>query len=403
MWRARLLADAGRDLRAHRLRTFLSALGLFVGVLAVVAVTAIGAVVEDVFVANAEQHDGRRATVGVSLPLSAVNATVPGIVDVLEHRVRAAGGDYALVAAVQAQVSADAAATRATAADGFRPQRISLVAGDLAAIRRLPVLDGRWADWRRPSLPGGIVVNQAGRDAYGGVGTELSVQPSPLFAPYPQRIVAVIADGLSAPELYLPLATAAYLQPGVLPADTTITVQVHAARTGEAVLRQDLGDVLADLGVDGSGIEIRRLDTVDGLLSSVRRTRTMFGLVAAVLLAIAALGLLNIGLATVRERHRELTIRRALGSTRARMFALVLLSSLAAGLLAALAAIGVGAATVAVVIPRFLDPAEAISPPGFPVGSALLGLAAALAASLAGGLAPAIAAARVDMAHVLRE
>ncbi|MGA5817659.1 ABC transporter permease [Kitasatospora sp. NPDC094028] len=403
MWRARLLADAGRDLRAHRLRTFLSALSLFVGVLAVVAVTAIGAVVEDVFVANAEQHDGRKATVGVSLPLSAMNAAVPGIVAVLDHRVRAAGGDYALVAAVQAQVSGNAAATHATAVDGFRPQRISLVAGDPAAIRRLPVLDGRWPDCRQAALPGGIVVNQAGRDTYGGVGTELSVQPSPLFPPYPQRIVGVIADGLAAPELYLPLPTAEYLQPGILPADTPVTVQIHAAHTGEAVLRQDLGDVLTDLGVDGSGIEIRRLDTVDTLLSAVRQTRTMFGLIAAVMLAIAALGQLNIGLATVRERHRELTVRRALGSTRARMFALVLLSSLAAGLLAALAAIGVAAATVTVVIPHVLDPAEAISPPAFPVGSAVAGLAAALAAGLAGGLAPAIAAARVDMAHVLRE
>lgn len=199
------------------------------------------------------------------------------------------------------------------------------------------------------------------------------------------------------------MPTADFLQPGILSGATPIDLQVHADKVGEQVLRQDLGDVMADLRVDTSSVDVRRLDTVDSLLEGVKQTRTLFSVVAAVLLGIAALGLLNIGLATVRERRRELTIRRALGSTRLRMFSLVLLSTLAAGLLAALAAAGVAAAVTTLVVPHLLDRAKAVTPPGFPLGAAVVGLVAALGASLIGGLAPAIAASRVDMAFVLRE
>ncbi|WP_127359074.1 ABC transporter permease [Actinacidiphila soli] len=155
-------------------------------------------------------------------------------------------------------------------------------------------------------------------------------------------------------------------------------------------------------GLDPGELDVQRADTVGQLVGNLHTTQRAFLGVAAVTLLVAALGLLNIGLATVRDRTRELTIRRATEAARSRVFSLVLLSSVLLGLLAAAAALATALAVVTLVVPHVLNPASPIHAPSFPYSAGTAGLAAALAASIAGGLAPALAATRVDMAQALR-
>jgi hypothetical protein len=55
----RLIFDALTDLRAHRVRSALAAMGLFLAILSLVAVITIGTVVREIFVARDEQLNGR--------------------------------------------------------------------------------------------------------------------------------------------------------------------------------------------------------------------------------------------------------------------------------------------------------------------------------------------------------
>jgi putative ABC transport system permease protein len=170
----------------------------------------------------------------------------------------------------------------------------------------------------------------------------------------------------------------------------------------EIALRDTATRISADLGLDPSTVEIRRADTVGQLTGDLAHTEKAFVWIAAVILVVSTLGLINIGLATVRERTRDLTIRRAFGATRSRVFCLVLTGALLLGLLSAITAIGVAYLGVSMVVPHLLDPHAAIADPQFPWGTGVQGVLVAIFASLAGGLAPAAVAARVDPAYILR-
>jgi putative ABC transport system permease protein len=128
-----------------------------------------------------------------------------------------------------------------------------------------------------------------------------------------------------------------------------------------------------------------------------------FEVAAGLTLFVAALGLLNIGIASVRERSRDLSIRRAMGATRARIFALVLLSSVSVGVLAAAVAVLLAWMAVELVVPQLVNPAVGLPPPGFPWQAAALAMGLGIGVSGLGGLLPAAQASRVAIADALRE
>jgi putative ABC transport system permease protein len=139
------------------------------------------------------------------------------------------------------------------------------------------------------------------------------------------------------------------------------------------------------------------------LLEQLRTQQAAFLVVALVALAIAALGMLNIGLASVSERARELVIRRAVGATRADILGQMLVSSIVVGV--AVAAVAVDTAWIGVQwwVPQLIAPSTAITPPGLPWAAVSWGLVAAISTTVAGSLLPAVVAARLDVATALRD
>jgi putative ABC transport system permease protein len=84
------------------------------------------------------------------------------------------------------------------------------------------------------------------------------------------------------------------------------------------------------------------------LLEQARITRLMFmfgfGLVAAISLVVGGIGIMNIMLATVTERTREIGIRRALGATRTHIVTQFLVETISLSIVGGLAGIGFGIA-----------------------------------------------------------
>ncbi len=182
-----------------------------------------------------------------------------------------------------------------------------------------------------------------------------------------------------------------------------LTVLVHQRATAAVTLQAVLSAALSADGFDSADVEIARADRVDQLAGRLHSLQRGFLVSAGVSMLVALLGLLNIGLASVRERSRELVVRRAIGATRARLFALVLLTALVIAVLACAVALTVAAIAIYAVVPALLPNASPVAAPGFPWPAALAGLAVAVLTAVAGAVYPASVAARLDIAAALRE
>ena len=123
--------------------------------------------------------------------------------------------------------------------------------------------------------------------------------------------------------------------------------------------------------------------------------------IGGIIVFLGALGLLNVAIVTVRQRVREIGIRRAVGASATRVFFAVFMESVVATFVAGV--IGVG---IAVVVVRFL-PLEALNitlsdTPAFPAGAAIAGVAISTSIGALCGIIPAFAAVRIKPIDAIR-
>lgn len=406
------LREAVADLTVNKLRAVLGGASLFVGVAAVIGIVVVSAVSRDVLVSKEEQTDGRAPTMTTMLTPPELTTRWDTQLDAaLTHRVVDQGGSYVTVVNTPAAAtvslpagSPPAAVTRAAtrSTDGAGVS-LDLLGGNLRAVRAIPLLAGRGLATGPAVYPPQVVVNVPAAQQLGGVGTMLSLQVNPRDPPLAYRVVGVIADGQTNPVTYTSLTAALTYQPGLLSGNNSLAVLAHNAQLTSDQLGAQLSQAAADVRINPATLSIRRNDTVPQINADLRSTRNGFLAAAGLLLFATVLGLLNIGLASVRERARELTIRRALGATRTQIFLLVLTSSLAVGVVVGAIALAAGFAAVELLVPHLLGPRAGLTPPGFPLSGALIGVATGLGAALLGGTIPALLAARVDIGSALRD
>jgi putative ABC transport system permease protein len=154
---------------------------------------------------------------------------------------------------------------------------------------------------------------------------------------------------------------------------------------------------------DNDGWEARVVSLRTELVGSLQRPVLLFQGAAALVLLIACANVANLLLARSPLRRRELAVRGAIGASRSRLVRLIVTESVVLALLGGgLGALIAGAATRLLPLVFPVDVPAHIS---FRIDPTVLGFAflAALATGLLFGAAPALHAARVAPANVLRE
>jgi len=150
-------------------------------------------------------------------------------------------------------------------------------------------------------------------------------------------------------------------------------------------------------GVDDFGFDTRE-DWFDQMEQRMRATRTSGGLIAIISLIVGGIGITNIMLASITERVREIGIRRAVGARGRDIFLQILIESISIALMGGVLGVGVGIGLVQLIM--VIAPGD--SEPYISTGSIVLSIAFATAAGVISGIYPAVSASRLDPIQALR-
>lgn len=390
-----IFAEAWSEIRVHKLRVILSLIGVFLAVFGMTSIAAAGDIGRQLVTESSERSSGRPATVSVqAYPLFAsadnelISTAMRAVVERYDIRWSSLVLDQEIVANFPGQ-----------------SERVYVrsVDPEFGTMHRLLLEHGRWftsgdAERYAPAL----VVSQSFQARIGGFDpmrpptVRLGGQ-SPVMA----TVIGVLADDdFGTPFAYLlnsaggsvsgsnPYGQPPMLEMWVPPGQVD---QVMSAVTGDLLVTLPGHDVFAQRF--DAGEQLAELDLV--LTYGVRG-------VGYFALLLGGVGVLNVGLVVVRQRIREIGVRRSFGATSTRVFLTILLESVCATAAAGALAIGCAIALVLNLPYDLILSAPIEDVPPFPLTAAVEGFVAATAVGALAGIIPAIVAVRAKVIDAIR-
>jgi putative ABC transport system permease protein len=392
-----------RGLRANRLRSVLTTLGVIIGVAAVVLLTSLGNGVQlfitDTFGSFTTQitiQPNVEAAAGAPAPRDLTDADAEALTD------RGDAPDIASVTPV-----ANGSALLQADGDSYQSSVIGSTA-DYFDVADRELLVGRPFDQAQGDSNAKVVVlgpNPVAELFEGNAGAALGQEVRIGRTSF--RVVGVVAaNGQQDDVAIMPLGAArSYLLGG---GDELGTILVRAT-SGTAVpaALEQVNTVLSDRHrIDDPADRDFTAQALQDLLAQANVTITIMTLfitsVAGISLVVGGIGIANIMLVTVTERTREIGIRKAIGARRRAILQQFLLEAMMlagfGGLLGILVGVGLtmaGAFILPQAIPDF--PAPSVSP-----GPAAFAFSISLFIGLVAGTYPAYRAARLRPIEALR-
>jgi putative ABC transport system permease protein len=393
------IVEARSELRVHRTRVLLSLIGVAVAIAALTSVVGLGQMARQSTTESFERGGGRAATLVVSA-YSQSGAPLDG--SALGDAVAFSSERYGISHVTPAGYSSQ----RIQFPDGVADVQTQLVGIDYRTMHRLAVLEGSWfAERDADRLAPGLVVNEAFWQRIGS--PDLRTHPTVTIVGASEATAVILGVTSSYPgdpslgammllSSYESIADPAQLA-GVSPG-YEFWVPGDLADPITEGLKSDLRGVLGT----GVTVDVFRSDYAAYGEDPLGPINLVVTGVAVLILFLGALSLVNISLVTVRQRVREIGIRRSFGATAGRVFFAVMMESVVGTVAAGV--IGVFVAVLVVTNPTVqeLVAQGAIELPPFPLEAALVGLGAATAVGALAGLLPALVAVRVKVIDAIR-
>jgi len=207
-------------------------------------------------------------------------------------------------------------------------------------------------------------------------------------------------------SVLVPFSTMFYeFRSGAFPMDSKESVRLESLtlRIGDInQFRNALDQVRSALTVTHRGVDDFDLDTreewFDRMEASIRATRLSGGLIATISLLVGGIGIMNIMLASISERVREIGIRLAVGARGRDIFTQIMIESVSIAFIGAV--IGIVAALGLIELLKALAPNE--NTPVMTLGGILFSVSFAVLAGFLSGIYPAIRASRLNPISALR-
>jgi putative ABC transport system permease protein len=277
---------------------------------------------------------------------------------------------------------------------------LNALTGDIRQFRPFRPVAGQWLDFSGPpTLSPRIVVNKEAAKGLTRYRVPAQLHIVGATADLTPRIIGVIDDGQAQPNAYARADEVLGWFPNRTIPNTQIQVSLApTARDTERVLQTRL----VSAGLPAGQMAVTTVHSREQIESRLAVLRLIFLGLAGLVLLIGTAGILNVGLATVGERVDEFALRRAVGTARVLLAGIVLAETLLTGLFTAAVAI-LAASQGLQLISRLYSPNQpALQHIAFPWQAGVAGIVAGLAAGAFGGLIPAIRAARIPIATVMR-
>lgn len=396
------LSDAWSEIRVHKLRVLLSLIGIAVSVAALTAVVAFSEYQQQFQVEQSDRYGGRSATISVGVWSESGNPVDFADFDKRFERV-SERFDFTHTARV-----ADGMMFRTQLSDGVVDINGRLVDPQYPQMHREQLLEGRsFRAGDESALAAPVVITETLWDRLGR--TPMSQHPTLTIlgdAGGTYQVVGVTPkQGQWDEELRIDMLYDAYtarvdqLPKEVMPRHEVWVTAEQAAEIGP-VLAMDLRAGLPD----GQSVSVDRTDWASqpGSEDAMRTFELITGGIAVLILALGALSLINIQLVAMRQRVREIGVRRAFGATSGRVFVSVLLESLVATTVAGIIGIAIVVAVLRSdwVVPAMFQGMQDVPP--FPMRAAVTGLVASVVVGAVAGFIPAMVALRVKVIDAIR-
>ncbi|MDO7881710.1 ABC transporter permease [Salinibacterium soli] len=397
------VVEAWDELRIHKTRVLLSLIGVGVAVCALTSVVGIGAIAQQAQIEQLERGSGRPATLVLSPPYNPETGQ-QGDPAIMAEAAATVVERYAIGYAGSTQWMQLSAQFR----DGVSLVDAQAVDVDYGVMHRVQVGQGRWfVDRDELRLAPAIVVSDQFWQRLGS--PDLRTHPTiQLLGEDP--VTAVVVGVL--PVQPFDLSLRAYILNSAYASLATPEQIAQAWPQYEFWVPPDMATELTDLirrdvaAACGEGwqVDVNRQDYLawEGGEDPTASIRMVLAGIAVLILILGALGLVNISLVTVRQRIREIGIRRSFGATAPRVFFAVMMESVVATVVAGVAGVVVAVAIVQNPVVRDFVAFGLTDVPPFPVEAALLGLGAATAVGALAGLLPALVAVRVKVIDAIR-
>ena len=397
------------SLRVHALRSFLAMLGIIFGVGAVIAMLSIGAGAEREALATIdamglrnviveaedperenERQEVRRKSVGLApRDAQAIREAVPGVERVLSK--------------------VEVETWKVLSATGRAKPKVLGVSHDYPELVRFDLAEGRFFDAHDEATFAQVcVIGHRVREELFGFGPALG-HPLKVNEQW-LTVVGILSPGSAtreiqgvriagtANDLYLPVTTAQRKfarDPLKSPLDELVVSLAPGAPVQEgAAIVATLLDRLH------GGAEDYALTVPEALLEQSQRTQRLFdivmGAIAGISLLVGGIGIMNIMLATVLERTREIGVRRAIGARQSDIRNQFVVESFTITAVGGLLGIAMGL-TIAKGVALYAGWTTIVT-----VASILLSVGVSAGVGLVFGIYPALRAARLDPIEALR-
>lgn len=396
-------AEAWTELRTHKLRVILSLIGIAVAVAALTAVVALGELQKQASLENMERWGGRIATMRVDTMSTDGTPVNWAEADARFERVNERYSFDHTTRLIDSMVRLPVQLP-----EGVNEVPSRQFDAAYPVIHRSTILEGRWfvpSDNELLAPP--VVISEPLWEMLGSppLETHPTVEMTGNFSGHYPIIGVTPKDGIwdTVPRVDM-LFDSYASRVGTIPKDISVTREIwvdgKAASSIGPVLAMDLRSGLP------TGVEVSVYRSDSGATPDFEQSFLMMQLITSgisgIVLLLGGLSLVNIQLVAMKQRIREIGVRRSFGASGSRIFTSVMMESVVATAVAGV--LGIVLAVVIVRSPIVMDNLfyGLQNVPPFPFSAAIIGLIAAVLTGALAGLVPAIVATRARVIEAIR-